>query len=125
MSKTLYFIGELSEEWIRPWGAEFDLNMSEGNSWSVLTALGFGREEFDGNFLLPQEIHAACQRFLTSDLPAYIDGGVAPTRTDTDGRGATVIHCGRREGYLEHRVRIILEQSSAAMLAGARRCYFS
>jgi hypothetical protein len=105
--------------WGEPCGCEDkDCNMSNHNARAVFAALGMNTDFENASAMLPQELWAACGRFLSSDLAELVDCGKAPEFS------ASVIDCGRGAGYITRRVNQIHELCELAMLSGAVRCYF-
>lgn len=143
MSATLYFTNHNTQENVRPWQCqcvrqlsndpidrEFgwledcgcpdrDCNMSNTNARAVLSALGLNNDFENADAMLPQELWAACNRFLASDLPAFVDSGL-PVRQ----LSSNVVDLGRRPDYITERAEQIRDLCAQAMLAGATRCYF-
>jgi hypothetical protein len=99
-----------------------DCNMSNSNARAVLSALGLPTS-FEEETMLPQELYAACERYLTSEIAEVIDHGTDSYEDSAPG-SCTMIMCGRRPGYLTDRVTQIKKLCAEAMLAGAIRCYF-
>ena len=141
MSATLYFTDSQKNN-VRPWACqcvrrlssdEFeraygileecgcedrDCNMSNRNARTVLSALGMDTDFENAPDMLPQELWAACCRFLESDIAGVVDCG-------RDARvSGNMVECGLPEGYITGRVVQIRDLCAEAMLAGASRCYF-
>lgn len=147
MSATLYFL-DSENEWVRPWACQcvkrpsqdpFDLvygvmeecgcpdldcNMGNANARAVLVALGLNYDFENMGSLLPQELYAACERFLNSEIAEFVDNGTE-TVVDAKPGCATMIDCGRRADYITERVIQIKKLCEVAMLAGAMKCYFA
>jgi hypothetical protein len=141
MSATLYFTNSENQT-VRPWACqcvrrlssdEFersygmledcgcedrDCNMSNRNTRTVLAALGLSTDFENDAPMLPQELWAACNRFLSSDIAGVVDCG-----RDAKVSG-NMVECGLPEGYIAGRVQQIVNLCAEAMLDGATRCYF-
>jgi hypothetical protein len=100
------------------------LNMSNGNAVAFLAALGLDTDFWDAPSMQVREFEAACRRFLTSDLPDYVDRGT-PTVTHAKPGCATIVQCGRPEGYMVMRVSMALRLTGEAIAKGATHCHFS
>lgn len=99
------------------------LNMANGNASAFMAALGLDTNFWDAPQMPINEFADACRRFLTSDLPDYVDRGT-PTVTHAKPGCATVIACGRPEGYMTMRVSLALRLTGEAIARGATHCYF-
>ena len=99
------------------------LNMANGNAAAFMAALGLDTDFWDAPPMEIGEFESACHRFLTSDLPDYVDRGIA-TETYAKEGCATIVRCGRPEGYMVMRASIALRLTREAIARGATHCYF-
>lgn len=100
-----------------------EVSMTYSNTMSVLAPLGY---QLDGDgclFDLPvEELAKACDLFLASELPTLVDNGTLP-EVEQGEAGATIIHCGRREGYIVEKVKLIKIACEEARSKGATHAY--
>lgn len=97
------------------------LNVSNTNARSIAASLVLS---FDDGEMLPVPIDAVlarCHAFLRNTL-GKPDVGVAP-RVIEGSRGATMIDCGRPEGYLQARIRSLMDVARAGKARGATHIY--
>lgn len=81
------------------------INVSNSNFSAIMNALGLDSQQGCGQLPLV-EFKEALQRYLSSDIKEYVDGGLRPVKEK--GTGATFIFCGRREGYITEKVQRLL-----------------
>lgn len=109
---------------------EDELNMANGNARHFLSALGLDPDFEEAPQIQVREFEAACRRYLSSELGALIDQGTPTVESrggvveGIDCGKALVIHCGRREGYLEEKVALALRLCADAIPKGATHVYF-
>jgi hypothetical protein len=80
---------------------EYELSLANGNGVAILLALGLPPEPMGGPVAIDAFaglVTAALRRHLGHRSPEI------PTHADTGARRATIVHLGRREGYVEERL---------------------
>lgn len=85
------------------------LNVSNSNAFHLLTLLGVTPDycgSFEGDELQSLKRSAEVAVRMLAINP-NIDAGTE-TVVDDSGPGATMVHCGRREGYYAHRLEALL-----------------
>ena len=108
---------------------EGELNMSNSNATAFLRFCGFNPDPEDGSipaqpvadFL--QQMRDTLLLIETSQAANVNFDGGKESRT-YEGRGATIIDCGRPAGYMEARVRFAIQLTEEAISKGATFCYF-
>ena len=85
------------------------LNLSNSNAFEVGTALGLDMAEGYGQ-VRARALALACERYLAGDHP----DPARETRYEAAEGRATVVHCGRRSGYVAGRVRELLSLARRA-----------
>lgn len=105
---------------------DLEVAMTYSNTGVVLNALGyeFDHENCMSEVMTVQEVWAACNLFLQSDMAELVDHG-RPVCTGVGAAGATWIDCGRREGYIADKVERIRDALAQGMLQGGMFCYFA
>jgi len=92
-----------------PWS----MDLSVANAFMLLRELGLINEadepEYCGHFVDLPDLIARCEALLgvVNTIPEF-DAGVSAVVQGGDGH-ATMIHCARRPGYMNHRVGRLLE----------------
>jgi hypothetical protein len=80
---------------------DYELSLANGNGVTILLALGLPPEPMGGPIAIDAFaglVTAALRRHLGHRSPEI------PTHADTGARRATIVHLGRREGYVEERL---------------------
>lgn len=129
MSMSLYFKNDAGY-WSGNEPEELQLNMGNSNAAAVLRAIGFTYEDpWDTTFAI-EDLAERVRLFLTSDARDFLDQGLLVTVTQRTGpylnspKGATMIDCGRRGGYIEEKCERIARLCEAARAKGATHAYF-
>lgn len=100
---------------------EMEVSLSNRNAHDVLTILGFSGLDEEGfsSILSVQEMWAACNRYLTSEMGEFVDRGKETVQV------GNVIDCGRQEGYFQIRIDAIQRALEWSMNHGGKFCYFA
>ena len=86
-----------------------DFNVGNANCRAILAALGLSTDFENDPPIAIEDFKSALRLYLTSEIAEVVDGGVEPTEDSKPGC-ATMIHCGRREGYITDNVeRLVIE----------------
>jgi hypothetical protein len=121
MSASLHFSNDNSDSYIR---TDEELNMSNSNAMAVLSALGLDSNFWDAPAAPIQELSKAIELYLASEIASVIDNGTE-TLIKSNQNGATMIYCGRREGYITEKVLIAQQCVKEALGKGATKYYFA
>lgn len=98
----------------------YDVSLSYSNADDVLSVLGFPPLRDGMSEIMPvQEMWAACNRYLTSEMGELVDNG-KPTVTQ-----GNVTFCGRGPGYFATRIEAIKIALEYGMEKKGLFCYFA
>lgn len=97
------------------------LNVSNTNARAIATSLVLAFDEGEMPPVPIDTVLSRCHAFLRNTL-GKPDPGVAAVVTEGDGR-ATLIDCGRSEGYLQIRVKALMDLARAGQARGATHIY--
>ena len=87
------------------------LNVSNANGMSILNALGI-EPDYCGS-IDPSDLKGRCLEALV-----LADDSGFPSQTTIGANGATMVDCGRREGYLADRLQTLIEVADQAISLG-------
>jgi hypothetical protein len=121
MSASLHFSNNNSDSYIR---TDEELNMSNSNAMAVLSALGLDADFWDAPAKPIEELEQAISFYLNSEIASLVDGGT-DTLIQSNPNSATMIFCGRREGYITEKVKIAEQCVKEAKGKGATKYYFA
>jgi hypothetical protein len=126
MSASIHFTNAV-QGYVR---TDAELNMSNSNASAFLAVLGFD-PNFNNSPVIPlPEFEAALLRFQQSEIAQFVDRGSETTVAQCVNElaeviGATIVSCGRREGYFSTRVEDALECVKEAKGKSATAVYFA
>lgn len=119
MSATLTITSDKGQTLVRM-PDSMDVSLSNRNADDVLNVLGFPAMVDGISEIMPvQEMWAACNRYLSSELGEFVDTG-----KDTVQSG-NFVDCGRDAGYFSIRVEAIRKALEYAMQHNGLFCYFA
>lgn len=126
MSADIYFTNQNADcpekRFLR---VDVPFNFSNSNASHFLSVLGFDPKFWDADFIPMTEMEEACNRHLTTaDAEEFADAAKPTTQWQGSG-GCTIISCGRPEGYVAERCRLLLLCIEEAREQGATHIYLA